>query len=204
MGTKAWQLGSPGTLLYRFYDRLREGLNHRLVHFLIGNAIGRDNCNVLEAGSGPAFASSILRTQSRIRLSIAVDIDMEALLEAQRRDRALALVLADVQALPFRSETIDLCWNSSTLEHLDAPERALHEMKRVARPGGMIFVGVPNSYGPLGFQRWVADTAVGIWIGKTFNSTQLMGMLSKIGLMPVHCIFYFFRFFVGVLAQKAS
>jgi SAM-dependent methyltransferase len=202
METKAWQLGAPGSLLYQFYDGLRERLNRRLVKFLLGNAVTRGDCRILEAGSGPAFASSIFNAEDRVCLSIAVDIDIEALHEARSRDSGLALVVADVQRLPFRNGSIDLCWNSSTIEHLETPERALNEMNTVTKPGGMIFVGVPNSYGPLGFQRLISDTPIGIWIGKTFNSKQLAEMLSDIGLQPIHNIHYFFRFFVGVLARK--
>lgn len=202
MESKAWQLGAPGTLLYQFYDRLRERLNCRLVKFLLGSAVTRDDCRILEAGSGPAFASSIFNAEDRVCLSIAVDIDIQALHEARRRDSGLALVVGDVQRLPFRDGSIDLCWNSSTIEHLETPERALVEMKIVTKPGGMIFVGVPNSYGPLGFQRLISGTPAGIWIGKTFSHRQLAEMLSAIGLQPVHNIFYFFRFFVGVLARK--
>jgi SAM-dependent methyltransferase len=204
MEIKAWQLGAPNTLLYQFYDHLRERLNRRLVKFLLGNAITRGDCRILEAGSGPAFASSIFNAEDRVCLSIAVDIDMEALHEARRRDSALALVVADVQRLPFRNGSIDLCWNSSTIEHLETPERALNEMKIVTKSGGMIFVGVPNSYGPLGFQRLISHTPVGIWIGTTFNRKQLAQMLSDIGLQPAYSIYYFFRFFVGVLARKNS
>ena len=204
MEIKAWQLGAPGSLLYQFYDGLRERLNRELVKFLLGNAVTHDDCRILEAGSGPAFASSIFNTEDRVCLSIAVDIDIEALHEARRRDSGLALVVADVRRLPFRDGSIDLCWNSSTVEHLDTPESALEEMKIVTKPGGMIFVGVPNSHGPLGFQRWISGTPVGIWIGTTFNRRQLAEMLSAIGLQPIHNIFYFFRFFVGVLARKDS
>jgi len=202
MGIKAWQLGAPNTLVYRFYDGLRERLNYKLVKFLLGKGVKGDNCRILEAGSGPAFASSIFNTEDRVCLSIAVDIDIEALLEARRRDSGLAVVVADVQRLPFRNGSIDLCWNSSTIEHLETPERALNEMKLVTRSSGMVFIGVPNSYGPLGFQRLVSDTTVGIWIGRTFNRKQLIKLLSDTGLQPVHHIFYFFRFFVGVLANK--
>jgi len=204
MEIKAWQLGAPGTLPYQCYDRLRERLNRRLVKFLLRNALTHSDCRILEAGSGPAFASSIFNAADRVCLSIAVDIDIEALHEARRRDSGLALVVADVQRLPFRDGSIDLCWNSSTIEHLETPESALVEMKAVTKPGGMIFVGVPNSCGPLGFQRLISEAPVGIWIGKTFSRRQLAEMLSAIGLQPIHNKFYFFRFFVGVLARKDS
>jgi ubiquinone/menaquinone biosynthesis C-methylase UbiE len=202
METKAWQLGSPDTLVYWFFDTLRKRLNAKLVNYLLTRAISRENATVLEAGSGPAFASSILRTDHRVGISVAVDIDLEALQQARSRDASLSLVVADLNNLPFRSESMDLCWNSSTIEHLPDPSAALAEMQRVTMQGGSVFVGVPNLYGPLGFQRWIRQTSVGIWIGEVFNRSQFSRLLTQAGLKPKDCIFYFFRFFVGVLASK--
>jgi ubiquinone/menaquinone biosynthesis C-methylase UbiE len=202
MAAKAWQLGAPGTVIYGFYDWLRKRLNNRLVEYLLSRGISDRKTRVLEAGSGPAFASSILAQDHRVDLSVAADIDIEALHEARNRDAQLALVVADLQNLPFRNESVDLCWNSSTIEHLPSPDTALAEMQRVTRRGGKVFVGVPNLYGPLGFQRWISRTAVGIWIGTTFDRSQLKAKMAEVGLQPKHTIFYFFRFFVGVLGEK--
>jgi SAM-dependent methyltransferase len=202
MGIKAWQLGSPGTWIYRFYDGLREQLNRKLVRFLIESALTRNGCTVLEAGSGPAFASSLMAADPRVDLSVAVDIDPEALQEARVRDAHLAAIVADLNHLPLRAGSVDLCWNSSTIEHLDDPNRALSQMVYVTRPSGKVFVGVPNLFGPLGFQRWISETSAGIWIGPTFSRAELAHMLLQNGLRPVKTIFYFFRFFVGVLAAN--
>ena len=202
METKAWQLGSPDTLIYRFFDALRKRLNQKLVRYLLSKGLKRDRGIVLEAGSGPAFASSIFSRDTKVALSVAVDLDHEALQEARRRDASLVAVNADLLHLPFRDECIDLTWNSSTLEHIPDPRSALGEMQRVTKRGGAVFVGVPYLYGPLGFQRWIADSAVGVWIGTTFNRSELSAMLARAGLNPFDHIFYFFRFFVGVLAQK--
>jgi ubiquinone/menaquinone biosynthesis C-methylase UbiE len=202
METKAWQLGSPDTLIYRFFDALRKRLNQKLVRYLLSKGLKGDRGIVLEAGSGPAFASSIFSRDTKVALSVAVDLDHEALQEARRRDASLVAVNADLLHLPFRDECIDLTWNSSTLEHIPDPRSALGEMQRVTKRGGTVFVGVPYLYGPLGFQRWIADSAVGVWIGTTFNRSELSAMLARAGLNPFDHIFYFFRFFVGVLAQK--
>ncbi len=199
---RSWQLGMPGTLSYRLYDELRKWLNRHLVNYLSRMAVQREHSLVLEAGSGPAFTSSLFAQDRRVRLSVAVDLDLEALYQARRRDPLLPAVAADLYRLPFVAESFDLVWNSSTLEHLESPGVALAEMQRVTRPGGHVFVGVPYLYGPLGFQRWIADTSVGVWIGTVFTRTQLKGMLHEAGLQPRDSIFYFFRFFVGVLAQK--
>jgi len=202
MGAKSWQLGSPGTLTYRLYDALRNQLNGKLVNYLLARAINHDKCKVLEAGSGPAFASSMLAQDPRVEFSVAIDLDIEALYEARRRDSALCLVVADLCNLPFRAETMNLSWNSSTIEHLPDPSCAVAEMARVTRNGGSVFVGVPNLYGPLGFEYLIRETSIGIWIGQTFTGAGLREMLINSGLKPQHSLFYFFRFFVGVLAQK--
>ncbi len=202
MGDKSWQLGAPGSLTYRLYDALRNQLNGKLVSYLRGRGINHGKCKVLEAGSGPAFASSILAQDKRVELCVAVDLDIEALHEARRRDPGLCLVVADVRNLPFKTETFDLSWNSSTVEHLPIPCTAVSEMARVTRKGGKVFVGVPNVYGPLGFERWIRETSVGIWIGQTFTGSELKEVLMQSGLKPQHSLFYFFRFFVGMLAEK--
>ncbi len=202
MAIKAWQLGSPGTMMYALYDGLRRRLNRRLVRYLLSCSPESGNCIILEAGSGTAYASSILCRESCVGLSVAIDIDPDALREARKRDPNLCLVVADLTQLPFRSESIDITWNSSTIEHLAEPVEALREMTRVTRQGGKVFVGVPYVYGPLGIQRLMQTTAAGEWIGKTFTRNEVRGMAVTAGLSPVDSFFYFFRFFVGVLGVK--
>jgi ubiquinone/menaquinone biosynthesis C-methylase UbiE len=202
MSSKAWQLGTPETGIYKFYDWLRNRLNFKLADYLDTTGLQREDSIVLEAGSGPAFASSILAKHPNVGLSVAADIDLEALQEARLRDTSLTLVVADLNYLPFRSESIDLCWNSSTIEHLPNPQSALNEMVRITKTGGTVFVGVPNVFGPLGIQRLMKNTSAGIWIGETFSFRGLKGMLIQSGLKPQSHIYYFFRFFVGIVGKK--
>lgn len=202
MENKAWQLGAPGTVIYELFDALRRNLNKKLVAYLLK---ARDDCGcltVLEAGSGPAYASSLFSNDPRVQLAVAIDIDHEALVQARKRDPNVSLVVADLKHLPFRSDCIQISWNSSTLEHLNCPDDALCEMERVTMKGGAVFVGVPNVHGPLGFQKLIEDTSAGNWIGKTYSCSELKNMMKRADLKPKDSINYFFRFFVGVLAEK--
>lgn len=53
----------------------------------------------------------------------------------------------DVDAgLPYDDESFDLVWCSEVIEHLQDPERALTELRRVTRPGGDLILTTPNSY----------------------------------------------------------
>jgi len=200
---KLWQLlGGPGSVPYHLFDVVRKRVNRKLAAYLVAKASPQGRrCHVLEAGSGPAFASSLLASRPGV-FSVALDIDVDALREARKRDPALPVVIGDLYSLPFKMGLFDLVWNSSTLEHLAAPDRALAEMTRVAGQKGYIFVGVPYRGGPLGFQPWIKDHRLGVWIGAVFSRGELIGQIQQARLEPVETICYFFRFFIGVLARK--
>jgi ubiquinone/menaquinone biosynthesis C-methylase UbiE len=198
----SWQLGSPGTALYRLYDALRAGLNRALVSWLGERAAIGPGAAVLEAGSGPAMASSLFAR--RVRLAVALDRDAGALRQARARDPRLPVVQADLAHLPFRPGSFDLSWSSSTLEHLDDDGPALDEMRRVTRAGGAVFVGVPSVTGPLAVQKLAPRSRAGIWIGTVFSARGLSARLASHGLTEIARRDYFFRFFVGVLARRGA
>lgn len=200
-----WQFfGGPGSFVYRMLDVLRRRLNQGLVGYLSSCTLPQRGAVVVEAGSGPASGSSAFRAIASVRLSVAIDLDPDALREARRRDSRLTLIVADIHRLPLRGGCSDLVWSSSTLEHLAMREVALGEMARVARPNGHVFVGVPYRYGPLGFQPLISATRIGEWIGPVFGRRELHLMAGRVGLQPTAISTYFFGFFVGVLARKAA
>lgn len=187
---------------YQIFDLARARLNHWLVTYLARTSLNGSVSMVLEAGSGTAVATSLFARHAGV-FSVAVDHDLEALLEARRRDPALPVVVGDLYALPFKTETFDLVWNNSTLEHLDGPERALAEMHRIAKRRKYVFVGVPYRWGPLAFQPWIRRTRIGIWLGDVFAPADLMQLMRRVTLEPRETIVYYVRMFMGVLAQKS-
>lgn len=199
---RSWALpGGVTSVAYRIYDALRRRINRRLVSYLQARAIQSNPSVVLEAGSGPAYASSLLGRCPGVR-SVALDCDPEALSLARQRDPQLAVVLGDLTALPFKPESFDVVWNSSTLEHLTDPDRALTEMARVTMRGGALFVGVPYRWGPLGFQPLLKRTALGVWLGSVWSGTELSCRLQRVQLQPRDRLVYGWQCFVGVLARK--
>jgi ubiquinone/menaquinone biosynthesis C-methylase UbiE len=48
--------------------------------------------------------------------------------------------LADACALPFDDDTFDACRCDRTLQHVADPQKALAEMVRVTRPGGVVLI----------------------------------------------------------------
>jgi SAM-dependent methyltransferase len=200
---KTWSfIGGPGSPFYLLFEWLREQNNRCLVRYLLAQSDLPSGSRVLEAGSGPGFATSLFARSERVALAVAVDIDLDALRQCKKRDPAIPAVMADICALPFAAGRFDLVWNSSTIEEFDSPEVAVGEMKRVVCPAGHVFVGVPYRSGPLGFQRWIKNTNVGIWIGHVFGRNELELLGKQSGLHPVKVNYYFFRFFIGMLARR--
>jgi ubiquinone/menaquinone biosynthesis C-methylase UbiE len=47
--------------------------------------------------------------------------------------------------LPFEDNRFDIVFSSHVLEHADNATKMLNEMKRVAKPGGIVIIGVPTA-----------------------------------------------------------
>lgn len=57
------------------------------------------------------------------------------------------ILCARAEALPFPDRSFDAVYCFSTLEHVTDPERAIHEMVRVLRPDGALYLHTPNRWG---------------------------------------------------------
>ncbi len=71
--------------------------------------------------------------------------------ERAHRPVELEVVAGDIFDLPFPADEFDLVFNSGVLEHYtEASRRAtvISEMARVARPGGLVAISVPNLHHP--------------------------------------------------------
>ncbi len=205
--SSSWQfVGGVDGWYYRFFDWLRMDVNRRLVRYLSSHLPGNSTHGavVLESGSGPAFATSLFARDHRVHRAVCLDIDEGALREARRRDPECRAVVGDMCNMPFRADAFAMVFSSSTVEHLDHPGDAVHEMHRVCSSNGRVFVGVPYLFGPLMFQPLVRGTRIGEWLGPVFSRQKLGDLLTSAGLTPVASMRYFLRFFIGTVASKSS
>ncbi|MEW1823901.1 class I SAM-dependent methyltransferase [Streptomyces sp. NPDC088196] len=96
---------------------------------------------VLDAGCGTGRALPPLRAAVG-RSGVVVGADLTpAMLEAAvraGRGREGQLLLADVAALPLRSESLDAVFAAGLIAHLPQPEEDLRELARVVRRGGTL------------------------------------------------------------------
>ncbi len=55
-------------------------------------------------------------------------------------------IIGDIHAIPMKNESCDAIICASVLEHVRDPIRAMGELRRVLRKGGLIFLYVPSIY----------------------------------------------------------
>ncbi|MEU7056002.1 class I SAM-dependent methyltransferase [Streptomyces sp. NPDC046197] len=96
---------------------------------------------VLDAGCGTGRALPALRAAvGPSGVVVGADLTPAMLQAAVRagRDRDGRLLLADVAALPLKSESLDAVFAAGLIAHLPHPTENLREVARVVRPGGTL------------------------------------------------------------------
>lgn len=72
------------------------------------------------------------------------------------------LAVADLEYIPFTDEFFDIAICAGVIEYLEQDEKALKEISRVLKPGGLAFITVTNALAPF----WLLETAgrlLGVW-----------------------------------------
>lgn len=101
----------------------------------------REGDRVLDAGCGTGRALAPLRAAvgpSGVVLGADLTPAMLQAAVTAGRDREGRLLLADVTALPLRTESLDAVFGAGLISHLPDPAENLRELARVVRPGGTL------------------------------------------------------------------
>jgi SAM-dependent methyltransferase len=97
-----------------------------------------DGARVLDAGSGEAQYQHCFARQRHTGVDLAVG---DATWDYSKLD-----AVADLTALPFRDATFDSAIHIVTIEHLREPARALREIARTLKPGGVLLIAAPHEW----------------------------------------------------------
>jgi ubiquinone/menaquinone biosynthesis C-methylase UbiE len=100
--------------------------------------------SVLDCGCGDGGVARLIR--ERVREVVAIDIERSP---SWHDEPGLTFRVADAEQLPFDDVTFDLVHSKDSLHHMDAPERALAEYRRVLKPGGTALIVEANRYNPV-------------------------------------------------------
>jgi ubiquinone/menaquinone biosynthesis C-methylase UbiE len=111
---------------------------------------------VLDAGMGPGRLCAELAERNWMVTGIDASDEMVEAAHERLPDRAASLLRAEIESLPFDAESFDAVAATGVLEYADV-SRALAELVRVLRTGGLLVVSYPNP-----------DAWCGIWRTRVF------------------------------------
>lgn len=99
---------------------------------------------VLDAACGEGYGSYLL-SQSATAVT-GLDLDEDAIEHARQRYRAdnLSFDCGDATRLPYERDSFDVVVSFETLEHLEAQDALLAELRRVLRPEGFLVISSPD------------------------------------------------------------
>lgn len=123
-------------------DNLRglESFFHRNRRRVVRSIINRYHAAapMLDAGCGTGLNLASLPAGS-----VGIDLNPRNLAVVRQRLPAHVAVQGDIENMPFAASTFSTVVCTEVLEHVPYPERALAEIHRVLRPGGLLIGSVP-------------------------------------------------------------
>lgn len=96
--------------------------------------------HILDCGCGPGNLTADMARLCEDGNVVGVDSCPEMIESAQQTYQQLTFICADIYKLPFKDDSFDVVHAHQVFQYISEPVKALNEMKRVARSGGVIAV----------------------------------------------------------------
>lgn len=107
---------------------------------------------VLDIGIGNGALSKLL-FRKHAQMAVGIDIESSGLQQAKATQKYKKVLLADAKNMPFKDASFNTVVSNSTFEHIKADVKALSEVARVLKKGGLFFITVPSIY----LKKWILD-----------------------------------------------
>jgi SAM-dependent methyltransferase len=146
------------------YERLMGRWSRRLAKPFLDLAGTRDGEQVLDVGCGTGALVAELRPRIPRGVITGIDLSRVYVEHAQRVHAAtnVHFEMGDACALRFPDRSFDRVFSLLVLHFVPRPETAVHEMKRVARPGATVAATVWDIRGGYVANRMLFDTAAAL------------------------------------------
>lgn len=136
------------------------------IEAILGDRVTLADCDVLDLGAGSGILSAYLRP--RVRSIVAADREPEIFIPDD-----IEVVGTPGTSLPFEDARFDVVVFNHVIEHIGPRRdqaRMLAEIHRVLRPGGLVYLAVPNRFAVLEphyrlpFLSWLPGPLANVWV----------------------------------------
>ena len=143
-----------------------------------------DNTLMLDAGCGSGRFLSPLSNGMNI---IGADFSKGLLAKAKKDALKAPLCLADVEHLPFKTETFDTVLSVRVLQHVTNQKNAINELSRVTKKGGTLIILAYNNLTLHALYKWIRQKLKNWkWYPDDYCSPwELKRMLSQAGVSVI-------------------
>jgi len=131
----AWSAEPDGIRVVQDTPEVRDATNARF-RFDVNGRVQRfvetfdlQRAKVLDVGSGTGYLQDIVDDYTGIDIS-----------STAARHYHKPFVAGTATAMPFADNTFDAAWSIWVIEHIPNPEAALAEIRRVVKPGGVLYL----------------------------------------------------------------
>jgi SAM-dependent methyltransferase len=113
--------------------------------FIASGVAEHANVSAIEIGCGEGFSTQRLREllPSNVELK-ASEFVAELVPKAQKLNPGVKIIQESVYETTHPDNSFDLIFLLEVLEHLDYPDKALAELRRILKPDGFLILGVPR------------------------------------------------------------
>lgn len=146
------------------YERLMGRWSRLLAEPFIRFAGLEDGERVLDVGCGTGSLTFALPQAAAIGEIAAIDFSPVFVEEAQRRNRdpRISIRQGDATAIPFEDGRFDRALSLLVLHFVPEADKAVTEMRRVVRSGGVVAAAVWDHLGGMSVMRMLWDTAAAL------------------------------------------
>jgi SAM-dependent methyltransferase len=143
------------------YEQIMGRWSKRLARPFIEFSGVKDGERIVDVGCGTGSLTFALPQMANVKSIVGVDYSPVFVEQARalNADKRITIAQGDATDLKFPDATFDRAFAMLVLHFVREPERAIAEMKRVVRPGGVVSAAVWDGYGGLNSIRMVWETA---------------------------------------------
>ena len=145
---------------------------------------GLEKKRVLEIGSGRGYLQDVVADYTGLDLSSKVATYYHK-----------PFVVGSATDMPFPDNSYDVAWTIWVLEHIPQPEKAFEEMRRVIKPGGLLYLAPAWNCPP-----WLAD---GFDV-RPYSDFNMAGKLVKASIPIRRSLFPTFAHTIPVRAVRLA